>query len=242
MRSFTLRRFNSAEGVANYAAKFDGQRIEQIKNWYEQRLVARLLRSCSFPESGGRILDLPGGFGRFLPALRAVSPYVVESDWSWPMLQAAKEKNGSRGTAFVRASAVDLPFATDSFDLVFSVRLSHHFTTDQERGHYVRELFRVSRGLVLLSYLDAASYHHISRALGRRIKGKRPKSGAADSATIAATANNAGFEVVTSTPLSNLFSGQRYMLCKRVVEVREELAPPEVVSQPTQRFDPVPIP
>jgi len=224
MRSFTLRRFNSAEGVANYAAKFDGQRIEQIKNWYEQRLVARLLHTCTFPRNGGRILDLPGGFGRFLPSLREVSPYVVESDWSWPMLQTAKEKHGSTATSFVRASAVDLPFATDSFDLVFSVRLSHHFTTDEERAHYVRELFRVSRGQVLLSYLDSASYHHVSRALGRRIKGKRPKSGAADSATIAATASASGFEVVTSAPLSHLFSGQRYMLCKRVAEMREERA------------------
>ena len=242
MRSFTLRRFNSAEGVANYAAKFDGQRIEQIKNWYEQRLVFQLLRTCSFPENGGRILDLPGGFGRFLPALREVSPYVVESDWSWPMLQTAKERHGSRATSFVRASVVDLPFATDSFDLVFSVRLSHHFTTDQERACYIRELFRVSRGLVLLSYLDSASYHHVSRALGRRIKGKRPKSGAADSATIAATAAASGFEVVASAPLSHFFSGQRYVLCKRVVEVRAEQASPEVLFKQVQRLDPVPIP
>ena len=239
MRSFTLRRFNSTEGAANYAAKFDGQRVERIKNWYEQRLVARLLRSCSIPASGALVLDFPGGFGRFLPALRGVSPYVVEGDWSWPMLRTAREKHGSRGTSFVRASAVELPFADSSFDLVFSVRLSHHFPTDEERSRYIHELFRVSRGLVLLSYLDAASFHHVARALGRRIKGKRPKSGAAAGTAIAEAAAGSGFEVVTSVPLSRIFSGQQYVLCKRTADVPEALAAPAARALELGRLEPV---
>ena len=221
MRPNTLKRFNSPQGVSDYQGKFERQKVERIKDWHEQRLVAGLIQQASAVPSRGLALDLPSGFGRFFPALRQAYPHVVEGDWSWPMLQTAQSAHAEQALAFVRASAVALPFASNSFDLVFSVRLCHHFPSDAERDRYIREVFRVSKGWVILSYLDQQSIHNRLRSALRRLKRKRPKQGAASSDNILRTAADQGFQVVQSVAFSRFFSGQRYVLCRSADALRE---------------------
>ncbi|MBL7007768.1 MAG: class I SAM-dependent methyltransferase, partial [Planctomycetes bacterium] len=69
----------------------------------------------------------------------------------------------------LQASAAALPFAADSFDLVFCFRLLHHFAQPAERQAVLAELARVSRRWALVSYFDAASF----QAWRHRVRGRR---------------------------------------------------------------------
>lgn len=238
MHESTLSRFNSPEGAERYAAKFDRRWEERLRNWNEQRLVASLLSMIPLSDLKGMVLDVPTGIGRFYEALRERTPNVVQSDWSYPMLQLARSANGSAAVGQIRALAADLPFPSETFDLVFSVRLCHHFPTQDERTRYIEEVLRVSRKWVILTYLDSHSFHHVVRSASRRLVGK-PVKWSMSSEEVMDAASRQGFEVMDSTLLSPVFSGQRYAVMMRTQShravsrgVENEEAPPQRAAAP----------
>lgn len=111
------------------------------------------------PEPGAWVLDVGCGTGRAFEALRhAVGPagVVVGVDPTVEMLRAAQQRGRDGFGALVRADALAIPFADDSFDAVFEAGVIHHLS-DPVAG--VRELARVSRPGARL-----AAFHPISRA------------------------------------------------------------------------------
>ncbi|MEM8709927.1 MAG: class I SAM-dependent methyltransferase [Planctomycetota bacterium] len=118
----------------------------------DPRMVAKLLQSIDGlpPRS---ILDVPSGTGRLRAALGA--PFVVQADISASMLTGDEQR---LKTPRVQASATALPFPDESFDVVVCCRLLHHLASPEDRASVLRELIRVSRGHVIASYWDAASY------------------------------------------------------------------------------------
>jgi len=214
MLASTLERFGSGAGVRDYAEKYDSRWVERTRNYYEQKLVRRLMSRVPLADLTGPILDLPCGIGRFLPALHARAPRVIEGDWSIPMLELSRSKHEKNVMGFVRATSNALPFATESFNLVFSVRLCHHFPTADERAEYIREMLRISRRWVILTYLDKHSTQNRFRTFTRRLKRKPPKW-TMTQAQIADIADVEGFTVVRTELLSRFFSGQRYALLHR---------------------------
>jgi SAM-dependent methyltransferase len=219
VNTWTLDRFNSPAGAANYKAKFDEQWVERTRDHNEQRLVRRLLGALPKSDLTGLVLDLPCGYGRFFPALRNVAPRVIQGDWSHHMLKAAKRKLNGNGhihtpSGYVRATALSLPFADNAFGLVLSVRLCHHLPTQEERIQYFREALRVSGKWVVFTYLDRYSLKNVVHTWKRRIVEKRPKWTMGQE-EVAGLAHEAGFQVAQSVPLSRLFSGQRYTVLRR---------------------------
>jgi SAM-dependent methyltransferase len=96
--------------------------------------------------TGQRILDAgcgPGGNGAWL----ARHGDVVGTDLSWDALRFVRERRP--GTAPVRASLTDLPYAVGSFDVAIDITV---LTCIPDDGAAVRELARVLRpgGAVLL--------------------------------------------------------------------------------------------
>ncbi|MDZ4857797.1 MAG: class I SAM-dependent methyltransferase, partial [Candidatus Hydrogenedentes bacterium] len=203
----------------DYAAKYENRWVERIRDFYEQKLVSGLIARVPLSDLTLPVLDLPCGIGRFLPVLHARVPRVIEGDWSNHMLQFARSKHEKNVLGFVRASTAALPFAEQSFDLVFSVRLCHHFPTTQERAEYIREMLRISRRWVILTYLDKHSTQNTVRSMVRRLKGKRLKWSMTKD-EIAETAAEQGFTVVHSVLLSRFFSGQRYAILQRNAQVQ----------------------
>ncbi|MBL8900129.1 MAG: class I SAM-dependent methyltransferase, partial [Planctomycetes bacterium] len=86
------------------------------------RESARLRRLLSGLATPRRVLDLPCGAGRFAQLFPGAT--VVRSDLSIEMLREARRASGAAPFALARAEA--LPFAAQSFDLVFCIRLLHH--------------------------------------------------------------------------------------------------------------------
>ena len=216
-----LDRYNSPGGAASYATKFTRRWTERIGNWHEQRLLRKLLSRISRGERFAWALDLPCGYGRLYPQIRRFARRVLEADWSAPLLDVARKRqaetsNGLPADGYVRATALSLPFADRTFDLVLSVRLSHHIRDRAERIAHIRELLRVSRGYVLFTYFDQDSWKNRMRELRRRFQPKRAKW-ALRRAEVRSVCRQAGFDEVGSFPLVRVLSGHRYEVVRRAL-------------------------
>ena len=208
--------YNSPEGAADYTGKFERHWLERINNAREQRLVRALL--ADLPEST-LTLDLPCGYGRMYPLLKSMSTHIVEGDWSYFMLREtqrrmARHEKPERPLGYVRATAFTLPFPDRTFDLVFSVRLCHHIDEYDERIQYLHEILRISARSVVFTYFDTDSVKNRVHRFKRRFIPKRPKCTLARG-DIEKIAEESGFEITRSLPLSRLFSGHRYTVLRR---------------------------
>jgi SAM-dependent methyltransferase len=220
-----LSRYNSPEGATDYTKKFQRHWTERVNNWNEQRLLRRLLRSVSIERFNRSALDLPCGYGRLYHVLRALGASVVESDWSFHLLTAARlfhtgEENSPPPVGYVRATALSLPFRDRAFGLVLSVRLCHHIREHQERLQYLREMMRISHEWLVFTYFDTDSIKNRTHDFRRRFNGKRSKW-TLDSRVVKEVSRSAGFEVVQSIWVSRFFSGHRYVLLRRLQSAAE---------------------
>ncbi len=144
---------------------------------------------------------------------------VVESDWSFPLLTAARRIQARRyalesSQNYVRATALALPFSDGAFEFVLSARLSHHIRDHEQRLQHLRELLRVSRRWLMFTYFDADSVKNRMHELGRRFRGKRAKW-TLTFEEVQAAGRAEGFEVVQWAWISRFFSGHRYVLMQR---------------------------
>jgi SAM-dependent methyltransferase len=213
-----LARYNSDEGADDYLHKFERHWTERVNNWHEQRLIRRFLRNAPV-DRNGLALDLPCGYGRLYSIVRELGLPVVEADWSFPLLAAARSIRARRYGAdpsldYVRATALALPFRTRAFEFVISARLSHHIREHEQRLQHLRELLRISRRWAMFTYFDAASVKNQTHEFGRRFHQKRAKWTLTFD-EVRAIGHTEGFEVVQSAWISRFFSGHRYVLMAR---------------------------
>lgn len=213
-----LSRYNSQAGATDYCGKFGRRWTERVNNWHEQRLLRRLIRVASIEKLHGPVLDLPCGYGRLFPVLSQHGSSIIESDWSFPLLTAARAlrtHNGNPPAAgYVRATALNLPFSDGAFDLVLSVRLCHHIREHEERIDYLREIMRVSGKWLVFTYFDGMSFKNRFHEFRRRFNGKRSKW-ILYAREIDDVSRAQGFQVVRSIWVSRFFSGHRYVLLRR---------------------------
>lgn len=117
----------------------------------EQRLIAGLLTSFSL--RGGRVLDVPCGYGRLFPLYAHLGMTCTGVDFDRDMARLAVRNDDQDGKRHVlRGNILHLPFADESFDAVICIRLLHHHFHHTERHRLFSELARVSRRYVLISY------------------------------------------------------------------------------------------
>jgi SAM-dependent methyltransferase len=144
-----LPRYRSPEGARAYRRKYASP-LRALSSWRETRLVARALAQAG---AEGPLLDCPCGAGRLIPALARRGARVTAVDLSKAMV---REAGGTRALRLV-GSADALPFADGAFDTVVCHRLLHHFAEPEGRARVLRELARVARRAVVLSFSDAGT-------------------------------------------------------------------------------------
>ncbi|HXV83444.1 MAG TPA: class I SAM-dependent methyltransferase [Candidatus Binatia bacterium] len=215
-----LSRYNSPDGATDYTKKFQRHWTERVNNWNEQRLLKRLMEPVSTERFNVWALDLPCGYGRLYHVLGDLGVSVVEGDWSFHLLSAARlfhadQQHSPPPVGYVRATALSLPFRDRAFGLVLSVRLCHHIREHEERLRYLREMMRISGKWLVFTYFATDSIKNRTHELRRRFNGKRSKW-TLDSREVKEVSESAGFEVVESIWMSRLFSGHRYVLLRRV--------------------------
>ncbi|MEZ5962684.1 MAG: methyltransferase domain-containing protein [Planctomycetota bacterium] len=184
------RRFHTGSGPRTHAR--------------ETAAIAALLRRAEVGD--GAWLDVPSGAGRLSDA--CPQP-VVQVDRDVSMLRACPAAAGRRR---VCASALRLPFGDGTFAGVLCVRLLQHIAPAGERVALLRELARVSRGPVLLSYFDAASLQHWRRQARRALGKTRSGRCAVRWSRLVAELKVAGLRPIVRRPLRRWISEQTLVL------------------------------
>lgn len=131
----------------------------------EHALIERVARAIACP----RVLDIGVGAGRTTPALVSIASTYVGVDLSRAMIERCLARFGRSSTVDFRvADARNLPFASDSFDLVLFSYLGIDDLVDRrDRRRAIVEMVRVASpgGWVALSThnLNALAYHFSAR-------------------------------------------------------------------------------
>jgi ubiquinone/menaquinone biosynthesis C-methylase UbiE len=122
----------------------------------EQRLVTRLL-----PDSGRRIVDLAGGYGRLAPCYLERFDQAVLCDGSLSLLRQARDVLDDR-VVLVAADVSKLPFRPAAFDCVLAIRVFQHLGNLED---VIGETSRVlaSRGRLVFSYHNKRNLHRVLR-------------------------------------------------------------------------------
>lgn len=184
------RRFRSGSGAATDAR--------------ERRALRQLLDLRAWPS--GPWLDVPSGAGRMSDELPQP---VVLADRDPAMVRAAPP-----GRDRVCAGAAALPFADGAFAGALCHRLLQHIPTHVERVDILRELARVARGPIVVSFFDACSLQHARRAVRRWFGKTRSGRSACTRAQFASDLAAAGLRPVAMRALRRFVSDQTLVLCE----------------------------
>jgi ubiquinone/menaquinone biosynthesis C-methylase UbiE len=146
---------------AGYAERYRDQRFRhghgRSTDQRERTALRALLAQGSWPT--GPWLDCPSGAGRMRGELPGTT-VLVDRD---PEMLRAAGGDEPRVCASVHA----LPFVDATFAGVLCHRLLQHIPTPAERITILRELARVSRGPIVVSFFDARSLQHLRRTVRR---------------------------------------------------------------------------
>ncbi len=139
-------------------------RRDASKHAAELRMIRRALPLLSHCKT---FLDAPCGAGRATILLARAGYDVTAIDLGEGALAVSREQAVEAGVTarFEQAEIQQMPFADRQFDAVLCFRLYHHFPQDHLRMRVIKELCRVSRRYVLMSYLNPYAYTSLRRRL-----------------------------------------------------------------------------
>jgi ubiquinone/menaquinone biosynthesis C-methylase UbiE len=208
-------RFKNTVTAQKYADRFERPTHRHI-NRREQRAVGKILSQL---EGVSTILDMPCGAGRFLLTLADQKRAIFEMDIAHEMLRLGHERVVSHSIRskvhFLQGSAFGLPLADNSIDCIFCNRLLHHFKDQNDRLSLLRELQRVTRRYVIVSFFD---YHRFGklRVMLKRLRGRKPDySGYPTKATFEEELGQVGLKVNQIEPTGPPWVAQVYYLLEK---------------------------
>ncbi len=104
----------------------------------ERKDVAQAVFSLASRVTNPHVLEVGVGTGRWLAALRSLTPHLFGLDFSLGMLAQSQARDSS--LRLMRGSATRLPLESTRFDLVYCVDAIHHFV---DTSAFVSEAFRL---------------------------------------------------------------------------------------------------
>lgn len=201
--------YQTIERAAAYNHDYQRRAHKRFGTRQEWRLIRRHLRTAGRSRV---MLELPCGGGRMTPAFADATDFVIEADIALGQIRYARATSKiSTPRAWMTASAFHIPLRDDSVDGAICIRLAHHLPTDAERARLLRELLRVSRRFVIVTFFDRNSLKNLTRGLRHPFK-PRPRKPAMTTARVAELARACGARLVAAPPLSRIVSGHRFAL------------------------------
>jgi len=211
MEQHVVDRYKSYEGAASFNTKYDREWHKRVSTKREYKVIGKCFAITGPVDS---ILDLPSGAGRLFKAFQPFGKRFVEMDLSLEMLKFARQNLAEWKPSMSVGSAFRMPLKDQAVDLAFSARLFHHVPDAGERLQYLRELCRVSRKFVILTFFHTWSLKNILRMIRRPFNRKKPKV-TMTTDELREIARSVGWEVVTTIPLSRIASGHHYAVLRR---------------------------
>jgi len=183
------------------------------KRWSTRREYDLLRRLLASQPHCATLLDLPSGGGRLSPQIAEFTDLLIEADIALGQVQYGREFARMKNTrqVWMTASGFHIPFRNASIDGIVCVRLNHHLPTSDERERLVRELLRVSKKFVVMTFFDYHSFKNLGRRLRKPFDKKAPKM-TMTVKRVREMANEGGFDLVAWPALSHIGSGHRYAL------------------------------
>lgn len=146
-------------------------KMSQANRWLGgQRALETHLEPLLSAAPRARVLDVGTGNARTPTRLR---DWATQSGCRWVLigldpnpqtLSVAKGGSSLAGVPLVRGDGLTLPFSDDTFDAVVCMLMIHHFD-DDGAVRLVREMARVSRGLVLVNDLERTRPNYVGAQL-----------------------------------------------------------------------------
>jgi SAM-dependent methyltransferase len=165
----------------NYAASFGFQwltfRDTQLDNGQERRSEADFRRRTGFvPQdlAGKLVLDVGCGMGRFAEVATRWGACVVGVDLSLAP-EAAAENLADRDATFLQADVFKLPFAPESFDLIYSLGVLHHTPNCEQAFKGLPPLLKPGGRIAIWLYSKYNNWYKMSdlyRKVTRRMSPK----------------------------------------------------------------------
>lgn len=220
--------FEGSEHLSEDSVGVANATIEQAKD-YEQRRFTRQRRMKKLDRfekafaqrlfdmvgSDAYIVDIPCGNGRFFHIFSKAKKLIL-ADYSVNMLKAAEERFGtSENVKLLRADISAIPLHDGSADLCFCMRLFHHMKNDEVRLVALKELARVSKKYVALSFYNKSC----PRFYWRKTLGKKIRGYYISFAHIVNLAKEVGLVPIERFPKLNLFEQQ----CLAIFQKRSKL-------------------
>jgi len=197
-----------------YNQKYQRQFFKRMSTRLEHRILEKLLVGrghCS------RILDIPSGGGRLSTQIAPAADLLIEADIALGQVLYARDTSKiPNPQVWMTASAFHLPFKDRSIDGTVCVRLCHHLPSPGERERLVRELLRVSRRFVIMTFFDENSPKNLLRRTHNLLglPRKSPKL-TMRVPRLKELAREAGADLAACPYLTFLGSGHRYALMVR---------------------------
>jgi ubiquinone/menaquinone biosynthesis C-methylase UbiE len=211
MQRSKLQNYNSTRGAEAYKADYARKLHRKLSDRRERALLVRFFAELGPCDS---ILDLPCGHGRLSDFLKERCRQLIEADWSSTMVDLNRRDHGDQGRHYVRASALEIPLPDRAVDCVVSFRLSHHLETELLREQHLRELFRVARNAVIVTWFSATSLKNLLREVRVRFGSKNRKNVLRND-RVRAIASAAGFAQAQAKLLFLVGSGHVLALFRR---------------------------
>jgi len=203
----------SAESTIEQARHYEEKRFTRRYRMrrldkFEKRFAQRLFEMVG---SDSHIVDIPCGNGRFFNIFSKAGKLTM-ADYSIHMLKAAEERFGTpENVNLLQADISSIPLSNGSADLCFCMRLFHHMQNDQVRLSALKELARISKKYIALSFYNK----NCLRFYWRKAFGKKIRGNYVTFAHIVNLAEQTRLEPVKRLPKLNLTEQQCLVIFKK---------------------------
>ncbi len=201
--------YQTIERAAAYNHGYQRKVHKRFGTRQEWRLIRRHLARVGHSKV---ILELPCGGGRITPAFADSVDFIIESDIAIGQIRYARATSTlAVPRAWMTASAFHIPLRDAAVDGTICIRLCHHLPTAAERERLFRELMRVSRRFIIVTYFDHYSLKNLTRRMRHPFDRKPPKM-TMTKGRVEELARESGWRLVAAPPLNRIASGHRFAL------------------------------
>ena len=187
--------FGNDDSVDAYEVRRYSGRSQNFLDRRERACLQQMIRDQE-PAPGETVLDIPCGFGRIAPMLVEMNLKPLWGDISLAMARrvSMRPEAGAAVGPFV-GDAERIPVASNSVEGATCIRLLEHFRHGETRARVMRELGRVVRRWLIVSFYDKASIHGKTKRLACKLQGKNVIVAMQSRASLVAEADAAGLEL-----------------------------------------------
>ena len=181
-------------------------RAYQVRAEGKERSELRLVERAFKVVPRGRVMDAPCGGGRATLLLASLGYDMTAADLSDSMIEITREKIAQAGLKIPveKQDLEKLTYADQHFNSILSFRLFHHFPDAAIRQRVVRELCRVAKDYVALSYFSPYSFTSLNRKLRAARGGRKSQKHSTSLSEVRSYFESCGFELVRDFARLNL--------------------------------------